>query len=80
MGLFRHPHLTRGIVHTSTGSFAINRGIVAISDHLGESLGWIRVMADDPASGSERGAPDSSSPQRQAGPGWSDARSASRDA
>jgi hypothetical protein len=51
MGLFRHPHLIRGVVHTSKGSFAICRGVVDAPDEVGESYGWIRV--DD------RGRPDS---------------------
>ena len=46
MGLYRHPHLTRGVVHTPEGAFRINRGIVELPDELGESLGWTEVMAD----------------------------------
>lgn len=46
MGLYRHPHLTRGVVHTPEGAFRINRGLVELPDELGESLGWIAVMPD----------------------------------
>jgi hypothetical protein len=46
MGLFRHPHLTRGVVHTPMGAFTVNRGIVDLPDDLGESLGWEPVMAE----------------------------------
>jgi hypothetical protein len=40
MGMFQHPHLTRGIVKTAKGAFQISRGLVEIPDELGESLGW----------------------------------------
>ena len=40
MGLFQHPHLTRGIVRTEKGAFEISRGLVEVPDELGESLGW----------------------------------------
>ena len=40
MGVFRHPHLVRGIVHTPRGSFEINRGLVTMPDDVGESYGW----------------------------------------
>jgi hypothetical protein len=43
MGLFRHPHLVRGIVHTSEGAFHIERGVAEIPDEIGEALGWIKV-------------------------------------
>jgi len=46
MGLYQHPHLTRGVVHTSEGAFSINRGIVELPDELGESLGWAPVKSD----------------------------------
>ena len=46
MGLYRHPHLTRGVVHTPQGAFRINRGIVELPDELGESLGWTSVSLD----------------------------------
>jgi len=47
MGLFRHPHLVRGVVHTSKGCFAISRGIVDVPDEVGESLGWLRLEVED---------------------------------
>jgi hypothetical protein len=40
MGMFQHPHLTRGIVKTAKGAFVISRGLVEVPDELGESLGW----------------------------------------
>ena len=43
MGLYQHPHLTRGVVHTPEGAFRINRGLVELPDELGESLGWTAV-------------------------------------
>jgi hypothetical protein len=46
MSLFRHPHLVRGIVHTTEGAFAIHRGIVELPEDLGESLGWLRLDDD----------------------------------
>jgi hypothetical protein len=46
MGLFRHPHLVRGIVHTSQGAFLIERGVAEVPDEIGASLGWIRVDDD----------------------------------
>lgn len=57
MGLFRHPHLVRGIVHTRQGSFAISRGIVNAPDEVGESYGWLRLELDDQldGQGSSRG-------------------------
>ena len=47
MGLFRHPHLVRGVVHTSKGSFAIIRGLVNVPDEVGESFGWLRLEPED---------------------------------
>ena len=47
MSLFQHPHLTRGIVQTPRGAFAISRGRVEIPDDLGESLGWQPVESPD---------------------------------
>jgi hypothetical protein len=73
VGLFRHPHLTRGVVHTSKGSFAIDRGIVDVSDDLGESYGWLRVTPGDQASGSERIATDVSGALNMRAPGPSEA-------
>lgn len=46
MGLFRHPHLTRGVVHTPGGAFLIERGVAAVPDEIGEALGWARVDED----------------------------------
>ena len=46
MGLYLHPHLTRGVMHTPEGAFKINRGIVDLPDELGEALGWTAVKAD----------------------------------
>ena len=43
MGLFRHPHLVRGIVHTSEGAFLIERGLAEVPDEVGTILGWVRV-------------------------------------
>jgi hypothetical protein len=40
MSLFQHPHLTRGIVHTAVGAFAVHRGIVDLPEEIGEALGW----------------------------------------
>lgn len=47
MSLYRHPHLTRGVMHTPQGAFRINRGVVDLPDELGESLGWNPVLFDD---------------------------------
>ena len=47
MSLFRHPHLVRGVVHTSMGSFAISRGVVNVPDQVGESYGWLRLEPED---------------------------------
>lgn len=66
MSLYRHPHLTRGVMHTPQGAFRINRGVVDLPDELGESLGWAPVLFDEdgesasapvplPASGGDRG-------------------------
>lgn len=52
MALFRHPHLIRGIVHTSKGSFAISRGLVEAPDEIGESFGWLRLELEDRRDGS----------------------------
>jgi len=40
MGMFQHPHLTRGIVRTPRGAFVVSRGLVEVPDELGEALGW----------------------------------------
>jgi hypothetical protein len=44
MSLYRHPHLTRGVMHTPQGAFRITRGFVDLPDELGESLGWTPVL------------------------------------
>jgi hypothetical protein len=46
MGVFQHPHLTRGIVKTARGSFVVKRGLVDVPDEIGEELGWQLVDAD----------------------------------
>jgi hypothetical protein len=45
---FRHPHLTRGTVHTPRGAFEIRRGVIDAPDDVGEEYGWIR-LDDEPA-------------------------------
>ena len=47
MSLFRHPHLTRGIIRTPHGAFTITRGIVDVPDEVGQSLGWLPVEDED---------------------------------
>jgi hypothetical protein len=47
MGLFRHPHLVRGVVHTSKGNFAIDRGLLNVPDEVGEAYGWLRLEPED---------------------------------
>ena len=47
MSVFQHPHLTRGIVTTSKGSFFVSRGLVEAPDDIGEALGWQPVGGDD---------------------------------
>ena len=44
---FRHPYLTRGVVHTSAGAFAVRRGIVEAPDAVGQTFGWDPVEGDD---------------------------------
>jgi hypothetical protein len=46
MGLYQHPHLIRGVVHTPIGAFTVKRGIVELPDDMGESLGWEPVTPD----------------------------------
>jgi hypothetical protein len=46
MGVFRHPHLVRGTVHTPQGKFFISRGVVEVPDEVGEGNGWVRVDPD----------------------------------
>jgi hypothetical protein len=48
-GMFRHPHLTRGVVHTIADTFAIQRALVRMPDDVGTARGWQRVDADDDA-------------------------------
>lgn len=47
MSVFRHPHLTRGIVKTAKGAFVVSRGLVDAPDEVGEALGWRPVDAGD---------------------------------
>jgi hypothetical protein len=47
MGIFQHPHLTRGIVKTPKGAFVITRGLVEVPDELGEALGWRPAETED---------------------------------
>jgi hypothetical protein len=49
MSLFRHPHITRGVVHTAQGAFVVSRGIVEAPDDVGESAGWTPLADDDDA-------------------------------
>jgi hypothetical protein len=69
MGMFQHPHLTRGIVRTPKGAFVITRGLVEVPDELGEALGWQPADVEDeapktgfrsnaPVSGASDGASD----------------------
>ena len=57
MSLFRHPHLTRGVVHTAKGSFVITRGLVNVPDEVGESYGWLRLEPEDQRDGPVRVTP-----------------------
>jgi hypothetical protein len=59
MGLFRHPHLVRGIVHTSKGGFLVTRGIVDVPDVIGESFGWSRLPDEHPEPTAQSPAPAS---------------------
>jgi hypothetical protein len=65
MGLFQHPHLTRGLVKTAKGAFSVSRGLVEMPDEIGESLGWRPVDRGDdtPVNGSRSPSPDSVSDQ-----------------
>jgi hypothetical protein len=47
MSVFRHPHLTRGIVHTPAGQFFVSRGLVEMPDDAGARLGWAREEPDE---------------------------------
>jgi hypothetical protein len=44
--LFRHPHLTRGVVYTAEGNFVIDRGFIRAPDSVGAQQGWQRVGSD----------------------------------
>ena len=65
MSVFQHPHLTRGIVKTPSGAFAISRGLVEMPDEIGLSLGWRPVDEDEDA---QAGGERSRTPVRQAAP------------
>ncbi len=43
MGIFKHPHLVRGVVHTVYGAFVLNRGVAVLPDDVGRALGWQRL-------------------------------------
>ena len=64
MSVFRHPHLTRGVVKTAKGAFVISRGLVDMPDEIGESLGWRRVDSGDetPVDASQSPSPGSRVP------------------
>jgi len=47
MSLFRHPHMTRGVVKTPLGAFEVSRGIVEAPEAVGEALGWTLLDEDD---------------------------------
>jgi hypothetical protein len=66
MGMFQHPHLTRGIVRTPKGAFVISRGLVEVPDELGESLGWLPADSenDTPTTASRAPTPAPSASQR----------------
>ena len=46
MSLFRHPHLTRGIVRTPYGAFTITRGILDVPEEIGQAFGWQPIEED----------------------------------
>jgi hypothetical protein len=46
VGLFRHPCLVRGTVHTPYGAFTIVRGLADLPDDVGEALGWPRLSEE----------------------------------
>jgi hypothetical protein len=48
MAIFRHPHLVRGIVYTPHGAFTVVRGLVDLSDEVGDDLGWTRAESTQP--------------------------------
>ncbi len=43
MGIFKHPHLVRGVVHTLYGAFVLQRAVAALPDDVGRALGWQRL-------------------------------------
>jgi len=47
MSLFKHPHLTRGIVKTPNGAFVVSRGLVDAPDDVGAALGWKLVDEEE---------------------------------
>jgi hypothetical protein len=49
LNAFRHPHLVRGVVHTSSGNFVVARGIIYVTDEIGDAYGWLRVIRDEQA-------------------------------
>jgi hypothetical protein len=55
MSVFKHPHLTRGVVKTPRGAFVVARGLVEMPDEIGEELGWPRVD-DDADTAADAGA------------------------
>jgi hypothetical protein len=60
--MFRHPHLTRGIVKTPMGAFIVTRGLVEMPAEVGESLGWRPVdQEDERPAGSPLARPQASS-------------------
>lgn len=63
--LFRHPHLTRGIVHTTGGNFVIQRGLVRVPDAVGAWHGWQRVQPDDPHEANSLDQPARQSAERE---------------
>ena len=46
VGLFKHPCLVRGTVHTPYGAFTIVRGLADLPDDVGEALGWPRLSEE----------------------------------
>lgn len=56
MAIFRHPHLVRGIVHTPHGAFTVVRGLVDLSEEVGDDLGWTRAEIAQPVMNEPRRA------------------------
>jgi hypothetical protein len=67
MGVFQHPHLTRGIVRTPRGAFVVTRGLVEVPDELGEALGWQPADEADetPAAAFQSSSPSGASDRRE---------------